>query len=103
MQRVGVSCASAGNCTQPGPTRTAPVTLGVRGQPGRRYLGQGREVPGTAALNAGINWLLCAPAGNCRAAAPYTDSSGHEQAFVVNETYGASPQPDKPCPVWLMR
>ena len=50
------------------------------------------EVPGTAALNHGGNAattsVSCASAGNCSAGGYYTDSSGHLQAFVVNETNG---------------
>ena len=30
--------------------------------------------------------LSCAPAGNCSAGGGYTDSSGHQQAFVVSQT-----------------
>ncbi len=37
-----------------GSTPTAAIP-GVRGQPGERHLGQGQEVPGTAALNTGGN------------------------------------------------
>jgi hypothetical protein len=51
--------------------------------------GTAREVPGTAALNHGdaqVNSVSCASAGNCAAGGWYTDSSGHTQAFVVNET-----------------
>jgi len=46
------------------------------------------EVPGTAALHQGeaaVNSVSCASAGNCAAAGFYTGSSGHVQAFVVNE------------------
>jgi hypothetical protein len=51
--------------------------------------GTAREVPGIAALNhvyAQALSVSCASAGNCAAAGWYTDSSGHTQAFVVNET-----------------
>jgi hypothetical protein len=52
-----------------------------------------KEVPGTAALNQGGNAQLasvsCPSAGNCSAGGSYnTDSSGHDQAFVVSETNG---------------
>jgi len=30
--------------------------------------------------------VSCASAGNCSAGGSYTDSSGHQQAFVVRET-----------------
>jgi uncharacterized repeat protein (TIGR02543 family) len=49
-------------------------------------------VRGAAALNGGgLAWVYgvsCAAAGDCAAGGPYTDGSGHEQAFVVNETKG---------------
>src|SRR5262245_51761522 len=50
------------------------------------------EVPGTGALNKGgdavVNSLSCSSAGNCAAVGHYTDSSGHQQAFVASETNG---------------
>ena len=50
------------------------------------------EAPGTAALNRGgtayIESVSCASAGNCSAGGSYTDSSGHQQAFVASETSG---------------
>src|SRR5215468_75399 len=50
------------------------------------------EVPGTAALNAGdqaqLYSMSCPSSGNCAAGGWYTDASGHEQAFVVDETGG---------------
>jgi hypothetical protein len=55
--------------------------------------GKAEEVPGTAALNqGGAAWLLtvaCASAGNCSAGGYYTDSSGHQQVFVVSEAAGS--------------
>ena len=54
--------------------------------------GTAEEVPGTAALNSGgyasIYSISCASPGNCSAGGSYTDSFGHMQAFVVNETNG---------------
>jgi len=54
--------------------------------------GTAMEVPGTAALNQGgvanIESMSCARAGYCSAGGYYTDSSGHEQAFIVNEVRG---------------
>ena len=54
--------------------------------------GKAKEVPGTAALNTGggaaVESVSCASAGNCAAGGFYTDSSGHDQAFVVNEVSG---------------
>jgi hypothetical protein len=55
--------------------------------------GNAVQVPGTATLNAGedaqIVSVSCSSAGNCGAGGSYTDASGIEQAFVVNETNGA--------------
>jgi hypothetical protein len=52
--------------------------------------GTAQEVPGTAALNSGGSAVVisvsCASAGNCAAGGFYTDSSRHEQAFVVNKS-----------------
>jgi hypothetical protein len=52
--------------------------------------GTAEEVPGTAALNQGgsaqITSVSCAAAGNCSAGGDYTDSSGHQQAFVDSQT-----------------
>jgi hypothetical protein len=54
--------------------------------------GKAKEVPGTAALNAGgsakIKSVSCGSAGNCGAGGYYTDSSGHQQAFVVSQVSG---------------
>jgi hypothetical protein len=51
--------------------------------------GQAKEVPGTAALNAGgqadINSVSCAQAGYCSAGGSYVDASSHQQAFVVSD------------------
>jgi hypothetical protein len=90
-----VSCASAGNCSAGGQYNDAPPGTGqafvvseVNGTWGRA-----KEVPGTAALNQGgaeLNFSgpSCSSAGNCSAGGSYTDSSGHGQAFVVNEVNG---------------
>ena len=54
--------------------------------------GTAEEVPGTAALNVGPTTsfisVSCASAGNCSAGGDYTDSSGHQQAFVVSQVGG---------------
>ena len=89
---TSVSCASAGNCAAGGfyednsPHAQAFVVSEINGM-WRMAI----EVPGSAALNiggAGVNSVSCASAGNCRAGGFYTDSSGQEQALVVNETNG---------------
>jgi hypothetical protein len=50
------------------------------------------EVPGTAALNTGgsasLSSVSCPSAGNCSTGGYYTDSSGHQQAFVVSSVNG---------------
>jgi hypothetical protein len=49
-------------------------------------------VPGIAALNATdlahVSATSCGAAGNCAASGSYQDASGHQQAYVVNETNG---------------
>jgi hypothetical protein len=57
--------------------------------------GTATEVPGTAALNAGgfaeVNSVSCVSAGNCGGGGFYLSApglTGHEQAFVDNETDG---------------
>ena len=51
------------------------------------------EVPGTATLNQGgdahVYSVSCATAGNCSTGGPYTDSTGHTQAFVASEVNGS--------------
>ena len=88
-----VSCASAGNCSAGGSYtdgsghQQAFVVSEVNGT-----WGKAEEVPGTAALNTGgdayVDSVSCASAGNCSAGGSYTDSSGHQQAFVVSEVNG---------------
>jgi hypothetical protein len=54
--------------------------------------GDAKEVPGTAALNAGgsaaVTAISCTPRGYCAAGGHYSDSKGNQQAFVVSETGG---------------
>ena len=69
------------------------VVLGVTaGAAFALLVGTAIEVPGTGALNtggiAGTASVSCASAGECSAGGGYTDSSGHGQAFVVNESGG---------------
>jgi hypothetical protein len=88
-----VSCASAGNCSAGGiyadssGSRQAFVVSQVGGTWHKAI-----EVPGTAALNQGgfakIDSVSCGSAGNCSAGGDYTDSSGHQQAFVVSQVGG---------------
>jgi hypothetical protein len=89
-----VSCASAGNCSAGGEyvsSSNGIYQAFVVGEANGTW-GTAVEVPGTAALNKGggavIGSVSCASAGNCGAGGYYTDSSGHEQAFVVGEANG---------------
>jgi Ricin-type beta-trefoil lectin domain/Putative Ig domain len=90
-QVTSVSCASAGNCAaggyySVGSNRTQAFVVDETGG----TWGKAQAVPGTAALNTGIfaqvTSVSCASAGNCAAGGSYKDSSGHTQAFVVDET-----------------
>ncbi len=88
-----LSCGAAGNCSAGGyytdssGHRQAFVVSKTNGT-----WGTAREVPGSAALNTGgfavVQSVSCASAGNCSAGGYYTDSSGHQQVFVVGETNG---------------
>jgi len=90
---TSVSCASAGNCSASGDYTDSSgrnqvfVVSQINGTWHTAI-----EVPGTAALNrggdAGIGSVSCASAGNCSAGGSYIDSSGHRQAFVVNQVNG---------------
>ena len=86
-----VSCASAGNCAAAGgytdsSGREQALVAGEVNGIWQKAI----RVPGTAALNqgghAGAFSVSCASAGNCGAGGGYADSSGHAQAFVVNQT-----------------
>jgi hypothetical protein len=90
-----VSCASPGSCAVGG-----FYWDGGRHQQGFVALekngawGQAVEVPGLGALNkggnAGVSSVSCASPGNCAAGgAYYTDTSGHQQAFVVSQKNGS--------------
>jgi hypothetical protein len=88
-----VSCASAGNCSAGGlytdglSHGQAFVVSQVNG-----VWGTAEQVPGTAALNAGgqasVPSVSCASPGDCTAGGWYTDSSGSQQAFAVNQVNG---------------
>jgi hypothetical protein len=92
---TSVSCASAGNCSAGGQYNDSPPGRGqafVVNQVNGTW-GKAKQVPGTAGLNQGgaefnFSGPSCSSAGNCSAAGSYTDSSGHGQAFVVNEVNG---------------
>jgi hypothetical protein len=70
----------------------APAAAGVRVSAARVHWGEAREVPGIAALNAGgdatVIAVSCWRPGDCAAGGFFTDASGHQQAFVVDEAGG---------------
>ena len=88
---IEVSCASAGNCGVGGydTDGSGRVQAFVAGERDGTW-GKAEEVPGTAGLNKGgdaeTQSVSCAAVDNCSASGFYTDGSGHQQAFVVNET-----------------
>jgi hypothetical protein len=89
-QISSLSCGSAGNCSAGGSYEDSSgyhSQAFVVSQAGGTW-GKATEV--AAALNAGrnasLNSVSCASAGNCSAGGSYADSSGHTQAFVVDET-----------------
>jgi len=89
---ASVSCAAAGYCVAGGyyTNSGGPQAFVVKERNGR--WGKALEVPGTSALNKGsaaqVTSVSCASAGNCAVVGPYTDSRGHQQAFVATETKG---------------
>jgi len=86
-----LSCGSAGNCSAGGTYADSSGDLQalVVSETNSTW-GTAEEVPSSAALNQGGNAVTlsvsCASAGNCSAGGFYKDSSGHLQAFVVDET-----------------
>ena len=92
-QLASVSCAAAGYCGAGGWYTVSPghvqafVVSEVSGI-WRRAV----EVPGTAALNRGgsaqVAEVSCPRPGNCGAGGWYTDSAGHQQAFVASQVNG---------------
>ena len=78
---AGAPAAAAGG---PATGRGAAVVSGT--------WGMAKEVPGTAHLNAGQNAAVtsvsCTTPGNCSAGGYYTDSTAHQQAFVVTQANG---------------
>jgi uncharacterized protein YunC (DUF1805 family) len=86
-----LSCASAGNCSTGGSYFAGNWHPFVASEVNGTWR-TAMEVPGTSTLNQGrsayVSSVSCAAAGNCSAGGTYTDSSGHMQAFVVNEVNG---------------
>ena len=88
-----LSCAAAGNCAAVGRYRDSAghfQAFVVTETSGTWHTA--REIPGTSSLNAQGdavgNGVSCRSSGNCSAGGSYVDSSGHQQAFVVNEVSG---------------
>jgi hypothetical protein len=90
---TSVDCASAGNCAIGGNyvdgngNQHGFVADEVGG-----VWGNAIEVPGLSSLSsgtAGVSSVSCGSAGNCAAGGSYTDSGGHQQAFVAIENAGA--------------
>jgi len=71
---------------------TVQAAFGARAGVFNGSWGTAQEVPGTAALNvdgnASVTSMSCASPGDCSAGGWYRDSSGSDQAFVVNEVGG---------------
>jgi hypothetical protein len=95
-QVTSVSCPTAGNCAAVG--YYFNVSTGEQVFVADEVNGtwdDAIEVPGTAALNAGVSLIpglttsvSCGSAGNCSAAGQYVDKSGNSQAFVADEVDG---------------
>jgi hypothetical protein len=87
-----VSCASAGNCSAGGFYRHSGHDVVFVVSETNGSWGTAQKVPGLAALSQGgsafIRSLSCGAAGNCSAGGSYTESSGHQQAFIVSEKNG---------------
>jgi len=96
-QITAVSCAAAGACSAGGSYASGaidgiPTTQTFVVSEANGTWGTAKEVPGTAALNAGgyaqVTSISCASAGSCSAGGAYTNSTPATQAFVVRETNG---------------
>ena len=87
-----VSCAGSGGCAAGGTYVNSAGTQAfvISGTTGG--WNDAVEVPGTANLNSGgtasLASVSCASAGNCAAGGYYTDSSGEQDGFVVDESGG---------------
>lgn len=92
-QLLSVSCTAVGECSAVGwyvdgahhqQSFVVDETAG--------FWGTAEEAPGTAALEGGgsaVPWSVsCSSAGNCAAGGSTYDSSGHSQAFVLDEKDG---------------
>ena len=93
-RRPGLGCGLLADDVSEGPNDLVDGLLGhlagvVAGQADGTWQ-NAIEVPGTATRNRGgaafVTSVSCASAGNCSAGGYYTDSSGHEQVFVVSKS-----------------
>ena len=95
---VSVSCAQTGDCGAGGiySDSSGGGQAFVVSEANGTW-GTAEQVPGTAALNQGgfayVTSLSCARSGNCGAGGTYVDSSGGQQAFVVDA--GKLPSPSQ--------
>lgn len=85
------ACATVGNCSAGGFYKdgSGHIQALVASQP-KGIWGKARQAPGSGALNTGgqaaITGLSCAGTGQCSAGGVYADGSGHNQAFVINQS-----------------
>jgi hypothetical protein len=90
---TGISCVSPVNCRAIGQYQETEGPMQVFAV--KKVNGTWRKaiaIPGVVGLNRGgfaaAASVSCASAGNCSAGGTYTDSSKHDQAFIVNEVNG---------------
>jgi hypothetical protein len=88
-----LSCPSEGNCSAGGDyTDSKNRTQAFVVDQTDGVWGHAKEVPGTAALNEGVEAqtlsVSCGSAGNCAAGGFYANSSDNPQAFLADETGG---------------
>jgi hypothetical protein len=91
---TSVWCVPAGNCVAGGSYRdSSNHSQAFVVDEDYGSWGAAREVPGSAALNAGgfalVASVSCTSPGNCVAGGGYRDSAGNAQAFVVGEVRGS--------------
>ena len=92
VQRISVSCGSAGNCAAAGTysaRRYIDLEAFVVSETSGRW-GQAIEVPGLGTLNKGGDVenvsVSCGSARTCAAGGDYSDGNVADQGFVVSET-----------------
>jgi hypothetical protein len=88
---TSVSCSAAGDCSAGGYYKdgSGHFDAFVVTESGGTW-GNAEQVPGSAGLTAFaiLNSLSCSSPGNCSAGGYYSDASGHQQVFVVDESGG---------------